>query len=107
LTEGHAVKPQQGGCEGKLNEHLNDPILRTFRKPITVRLREKLDELRAVTDAQSAALAKMGRERATMERDLRRANRELAKARVRANRAESLLMHNAAGGDAEAVTATG
>lgn len=89
-----------------MNESLNDPILRTFRKPLTLRLREKLDELRSVVDAQSAALAKMGRERTTMERDLRRANRELAKARVRANRAETLLLHTAVGGDTEGASST-
>lgn len=76
----------------QLNEQLHDPTLRSFRQPLTIRLREKIDELRGVINAQATAIAKQGRENAELQRELRRTRRELANANVRVQRAERLVL---------------
>lgn len=61
-----------------MNESLTDPVLRSFRQPLVVRLREKVDELRGTIDAQAATIARMGRREKQLERELRIAKEELA-----------------------------
>lgn len=61
-----------------MNETITDPVLRSFRQPVVLRLREKIDELRGVIDAQSATIARYGREVKRLEKELRAAREELA-----------------------------
>jgi chromosome segregation ATPase len=60
-----------------LNESISDPRLRTFRMPITVRLREKLDAQRDALDAQAATIHKQSRDITRLERDLKRARKQI------------------------------
>lgn len=59
-----------------MNENLIDPQLRTFRMPITHRLREKIDALRAEKDALTSELKKRDKEIARLQRELRVSNRQ-------------------------------
>ena len=83
-----------------MNESVTDPVLRSFRQPVTIRLRAKLDEKCAVIDAQAGTIAKQGRELSRLRKELAAQAALLEQTRAALALAEAFLT----GGDADTET---
>lgn len=85
-----------------ISRDIADPVLRSFRVPVHIRLRQKVDDLNDRLAQQSKTIAEQGQEIASLNKRLRFAEREAAELRAYA---ESVVPDEG-GGDAVASAQT-